>query len=185
MFFRVTGMDASPTASGRHLRLNGFLDLIDDNTRGSRTGTTAPARYPSAMRPELAKSVLKWLLLVLGAIAASAVVAMVMPFTWMQVGNDWLGLAPLDNTPLIQYLTRSLSAVYALFGVLAIYVAFDVRHYRKLLVLMGWLTAILGVALTAIDFTAGMPVSWSWAEGPPTVVLGVLIVWLARHVSSD
>ncbi|MDH3743495.1 MAG: hypothetical protein OES47_00160, partial [Acidobacteriota bacterium] len=102
------------------------------------------------MRPELAEKVLKRLLLFLGVTATLAVVPMVMPFTWMQIGNDWLGLGPLENTPLIQYLTRSLSAVYALFGVLTIYLALDVRYHRRLLAVIGWLTAALGVALTAI-----------------------------------
>jgi len=131
------------------------------------------------MRAETAESVLKWLLFVLGGMAATAVVATVMPFAWMQRANDALGLAPLVDTPLGQYLTRSLSAVYALFGVMTIYIARDVRRYRRLIVLIGWLTGALGLALTAIDFAVGMPASWSWGEGPPTVACAWAIVWLA------
>ena len=134
------------------------------------------------MRSERAEQVLKWLLVLLGSLTVLAVVPMVMPFAWMQTGNDWLGLEALENTPLTQYLTRSLSAVYALFGALTIYLGLDVRRYRRLLVFVGRLTALLGVALTAIDFASGLPASWSWGEGPPTVVLGFLIVFLARRV---
>ncbi len=134
------------------------------------------------MRAERAEAILKWLLYVLGGLAATAVVPMVMPFAWMQAANDALGLGPLDDTPLTQYLTRSLSAVYALLGVLVIYLARDVRRYRQLLIFVGWLTALLGAALTVIDFAIGMPASWSWGEGPPTVVCGLVIVWLARRV---
>ena len=61
------------------------------------------------MRPETAERVLKWLLVVLGGLAATAVVPMVMPFAWMQSANDSLGLSPLADTPLTQYLTRSSS----------------------------------------------------------------------------
>jgi hypothetical protein len=134
------------------------------------------------MRAETAERVLKWLLLLLGGLAATAVAPMLMPFAWMQRANDALGLAPLIDTPLTQYLTRSLSAVYALFGVMTIYVACDVRRYRRLVVFIGWLTGALGLALTAIDFAAGMPASWSWGEGPPTVVCGWAMIWLGRRV---
>lgn len=135
------------------------------------------------MRPEKAERVLKWMLVILGGMAATAVVPMVMPFAWMQRANDALGLAPLADTPLIQYLTRSLSAIYALFGVMTIYIGLDVRRYRRLIVVIGWLTAALGLALTCIDFAAGMPSSWSWGEGPPTVLVACVMVWLARRVT--
>jgi len=134
------------------------------------------------MRAETAEKILKWLLVVLGGLAATAVVPMVMPFAWMQGANDALDLAPLADTPLTQYLTRSLSAVYALFGVMTIYVGLDVRRYRRLIVVIGWLTGFLGLALTVIDFAVGMPASWSWGEGPPTVLCAWFMLWLARRV---
>lgn len=134
------------------------------------------------MRAARAESLLKWLLIVLGAMAATAVVPMVMPFAWMQRANDALGLAPLADTPLAQYLTRSLSAVYGLFGVLTIVIGCNVRRYRELIVVIGWLTALLGLALTIIDFAVGMPASWSWGEGPPTILLALAMVWLAKRV---
>ena len=133
------------------------------------------------MRPEKAEKILKWLLVVLGGMATTAAVPMVMPFAWLQAANDGLGLAPLADTPVTQYLTRSLSAVYAMFGVLTVYIGLDVRRYRRLIVVVGWLTGILGLALTIIDFAIGMPPSWSWGEGPPTILCAVVMVWLARR----
>ncbi len=134
------------------------------------------------MGAQKAERILKWLLVILGGMAATAVVPLVMPFAWMQRVNDALGLAPLADTPLIQYLTRSLSGVYALFGVLTIYIGLDVRRYRRLIVVIGWLTCLLGVALTVVDFAVGMPPSWSWGEGPPTVLVAGAMIWLARRV---
>ena len=134
------------------------------------------------MRPATAERALRWLFVALGVMAACAVVPMVMPFAWMQRVNDALGLAPLVDTPLAQYLTRSLSAVYTLFGVLTIYVGWNVRRYRELAALIGWLTILLGLALTVIDFAAGLPPSWTWGEGPPTVVCGAAMVTLARRM---
>ena len=134
------------------------------------------------MKPETAEKSLKWLLLVLGGLATTAVVPMVMPFSWMQRVNDALGLSPLVDTPLTQYLTRSLSAVYSLLGVMTIYIGLDVRRYRRLIILVGFLTGLLGLALIFIDYAAGLPASWVWGEGPPTIVCAWVMVWLARRV---
>ena len=91
------------------------------------------------------------------------------------------GLEVLPDTPLTQYLTRTLSLVYGVFGLLTIYLARSVRRYRELLIYVGWLTLLMAVALTVLDFSIGMPASWSWGEGPPTVVVALAIVWLARR----
>ncbi len=133
------------------------------------------------MRPEKARKILKWILIVAGGLAATAVVPMAMPTDWMEATNDWLGLGPFHRSPLTEYLTRSLSALYALNGFLALYLARDGARYADLLVFSGWLTVGVAVALTAIDFSAGMPTSWRWGEGPPMVVLAGIIVWLAMR----
>lgn len=130
-----------------------------------------------------AEKILTWLLRVLGALTLTALVPMVMPTSWMVAVNDWLGLEPLHVAPLTEYLTRSLSAVYALFGAVAVYVSLDLRRYVGLVAFAGALTILLGVFFTVLDFWAGMPASWSWTEGPPTVVLGGAMVWLARRVA--
>ncbi|MCP4205296.1 MAG: hypothetical protein GY769_25580, partial [bacterium] len=118
------------------------------------------------MRPEKAQTILKWILLVGGGLAATAVFPMAMPTDWMEWTNDWLGLGPFHRSPLMEYLTRSLSALYALNGFLAIYLARDVKRYADLLAFYGWLTVGVAVALTAIDFAAPMPTYWRWGEGP-------------------
>ena len=136
------------------------------------------------MEARKAETILKWLLVVFGAMAATAVVPAAMPFAWMQAANDALGLEPLIRTPLSEYLTRSLSVLYALLGAFTIYIGLDVRRYRELIIFVGWLTALLGLALTAVDLVAGLPAIWVWGEGPPTVLVAAAIVWLARRARS-
>ncbi len=128
-----------------------------------------------------AEKLIKWLLSIAGAVALSAVVPMVMPTDWMEGINDRLGLGPFPRTPLTEYLTRSLSAVYALFGALTVYLARNVRRYLELISVVARLTMVLGVVLTVLDASIGMPASWTWGEGPPTVVFGLAILWLARR----
>ncbi len=133
------------------------------------------------MKPHTAAKALSWLLILMGGLAMLAVVPMVMPTAWMEAVNDSMGLGPFHRSPLMEYLTRSLSAVYALIGTLILYLGLNVRRYLPLIVVVGWLTVALGVTLTGIDFAVGMPASWSWGEGPPTIVIGWVFVWLARR----
>lgn len=133
--------------------------------------------------PHTAERILAGLLALMGAIASLAVFAIVMPTAWMAAVNDWLGLGPFPRSPLVEYLTRSLSALYALLGVFTLYLAFHARRYLDLIVVIGWQTIALGLVLTAIDFTVGMPGHWSWTEGPPTVLIGWAFIFLARRAA--
>lgn len=136
------------------------------------------------MRPETAQRLLTWLLYIMGGMMAFAFVPVVMPTAWMAEIADWLGVGPLPRTPLTEYLTRSLSAIYAVFGLLTLYLARHAARYLDLIIVVGWLTITLGVMLTVLDFGIGMPPSWSWGEGPPTIVAGWAFVWLARRAGS-
>ena len=131
------------------------------------------------MRSETAERTLTWLLRLNGGLAATAIFAVFFPTDWIDTGSRLAGLGPFPDTALTQYLARSVSAIYALLGALILYLAMDVRRYRDLIRVIGRLTILLGIALTAIDFAIGMPAGWSWGEGPPTIAVGLAIVWLA------
>ena len=110
-----------------------------------------------------------------------AFVAVVMPTSSMVAIADWLEVGPLQRSPLTEYLTRSLSTMYGVLGVLHLYLARDVVRYLDVIVVIGWLTVLAGAMVTMIDFAAGMPPFWSWSEGPPTVLVGLAYIWLARR----
>jgi hypothetical protein len=110
-----------------------------------------------------------------------AFLAVVMPTSAMASIADWLGVGPLHRSPLTEYLTRSLSVLYGVFGVLHLYLARDVVRYLDVIVIIGWLGVLAGVIQTVVDFAAGMPPYWSWGEGPPTVLAGFAIVYLAQR----
>ena len=133
------------------------------------------------MQQQTARRLLAWLLYALGGVMSVAFLAVVMPTSMMAAIADWLGVGPLHRSPLTEYLTRSLSAMYGVFGLLHLYLARDVVRYLDLIVVFGWLTVLAGAIVTAIDFVAGMPPFWSWTEGPPTVLTGLAYVWLARR----
>jgi hypothetical protein len=61
-----------------------------------------------------AERLLVVLLRTIAAAGALAIVPTFMPHGWMNACHRWLGLGELPETPIIVYLTRSLSAMYVL-----------------------------------------------------------------------
>jgi hypothetical protein len=132
-----------------------------------------------------AARLLTWFTALNGALASLALGAVVMPTRWMAAGAAWTGVGEFADTTLTQYLVRSTSALYALLGMLMLYLSRDVRRHLDLLAFIGLLTIALGVILTVLDFRIGMPPLWSWGEGPPTVLAGGAFVWLARRAGAE
>ena len=122
------------------------------------------------------------LLRVVGVLSCTAIFACVMPTTWIAATHRWLGLGDFPNAPIAQYLARSLSAFYAIFGGLAIVVSTDVQRYAPIIRFLAYVTLAFGVLITGIDLVVGMPTSWTLFEGPMTFILGVIILLLARRV---
>ena len=131
------------------------------------------------LRPEGYLSLLLRLeaVVLLGALAAA-----LMPTPWMASAHTWLGLGTMPQTPLVEYLTRSLSLLYASWVPVLWLTAGDVRHYRTLIEVMAWTRLVLGLALLVLDIVVGMPWLWLLAEGPSIMALSLLIVALARRV---
>jgi hypothetical protein len=59
------------------------------------------------------------LLRIVGVPALFALVRVFMPVSWMAATHRWLGLGEMPTGPVVEYLSRSLSAFYALMGALA------------------------------------------------------------------
>lgn len=122
---------------------------------------------------------LQILLRIGGVTMLLAFFAIFLPVRWMAVTHEWLGLGEFPESPLVDYLTRSVSLLYASNGGLLLVASFDVRRYRPVLVYLGIATAIGGLILLGIDLHAGLPAYWTLWEGPPVAVIGCLMVWLA------
>ena len=124
---------------------------------------------------------MRWSAIVLLA----ALFPMVMPFGWMEETHEWLGLGKLPSGPIIGYLTRSCSLLYAYHGGLVLFLSFDVRRWLPVIQCLGWLTSGLGVALLGIDCAVGVPGWWILCEGPFLIALGGIFVYLAGAVKKD
>jgi hypothetical protein len=119
------------------------------------------------------------LLRVLGIAGLFALVAVVMPMSWMVQTHRWLGLGEMPSDPVVEYLARSVSIAYALFGAVFLVLAADLQRYRPLVRWLGALVALLGAVLLGVDVRAGMPTWWIAVEGPFSIACGGLIYRLA------
>lgn len=127
--------------------------------------------------------ILVTLLRVFGACALLALIPVILPAQYLAQIHLSLGLGEMPLTPVMLYLCRSLSAMYALQGALSLVMSLDVHRFLPLIHVNGWLVAVFGAILFAVDFHEGMPAIWTLTEGPLYVIMGMLLVYLARAVS--
>ena len=121
----------------------------------------------------------KLFLRIIGSAALFAIVAVVMPYSWMNAINKWLGMGELPAEPIVGYLARSTSAFYALLGGLFWVISFDLHRHRLVLCYLGIVIVIFGAALFIIDLLEGMLLSWSFTEGPFNITFGVVVLILS------
>ena len=136
---------------------------------------------PSRMTAANAERLLVFILRLNAGILLLALVAVFLPHEWMAIVNHSLFHGELPATPLVGYLTRSLSALYGFLGIVVWYVSRDVRRYRPLIAFQAGLTVVYGVALVGIDLFVGMPWLWTVSEAVLVIGMGLVMGWLAER----
>jgi len=112
----------------------------------------------------------------------TALVPSVMPSAWMQDIHRQLGMGELPEGPIVGYLTRSLSAMYAMHGALVFFVSLDLRRYLPVVKWLAILGIMFGMGMLVLDVLVGMPLPWTLCEGPFVIFLGGVLLWLANQV---
>ena len=116
-----------------------------------------------------------------GTVCALAIVAVFMPREWMALCHERLGLDALPEAPIVEYLARSTSLFYAIFGVVLWLLARDVRRLGGTIAAVGMGIMGCGAILLTIDLRSGLPPWWIGLEGPFVVLIGVVMVALQRR----
>ena len=118
----------------------------------------------------------KLFLRIIGSVALLALVAVVMPYSWMNAAHQWLGMGQMPSEPVVGYLARSTSAFYAFLGGLFWVISFDLRRHKIVLCYLGVVIVIFGAVLLVVDLVEGMPLWWSIGEGPFNIIFGIVIL---------
>jgi hypothetical protein len=121
----------------------------------------------------------------IGLAAMLAVVPVFMPHAWMDECHARMGLGTLPEWPIIVYLTRSLSAMYAVHGGLLWLVANDLRRYAPIVTYLGLAFIGFGAASLWIDMRAGLPEFWIASEGPFAILFGLAVLVLQRGLKKE
>jgi len=127
---------------------------------------------------------LAFLLRALGAFDLLALAAVVVPASWIASAHGRLGLGELPNEPIVFYLARSASAVYALHGAIVFFVSFDVRRYDPLIRFLSLAAIFHGALIVAIDAASSMPAWWTIIEGPCFAATGVAVLAVRGRIAA-
>ena len=132
---------------------------------------------------------LRLLLRVVGLLDFSAVLVVFVPLSFLTVATRRLGLEPLPDVPLTQYILRTASALYAFHGVLFLYLSRDIRRYAQFIEFLSWAALVHGSLVQAVMWRVGMPGWWQATEaigyfGPAIGTLWLLRTLVHRGASS-
>jgi hypothetical protein len=133
------------------------------------------------LTPRRAALLLRVLLIFNGIMTLLALPAVFVPTAWMDAFHRGLELGPLPQGPIVQYLARSVSALYAAFGSLTLVLAYDLKRHAPVVTWWGITAIVFGTLLFAIDRTAGMPAQWMWGECTYLVLTGIVVL-LLQHL---
>ncbi len=119
--------------------------------------------YPGAANAGVFMSrqllITSWLFRLIGLSAILAIFAVVMPFSWMRGIHECLGLGEMPEGPIVEYLARSLSALYALVGFVFWYVSSRVEENLGFVRLLGILFLVFGIVLLGIVVKSDIPMA--------------------------
>jgi hypothetical protein len=134
----------------------------------------------TSRRPRI--TALTVLLRLAGGVTLTAFFAMVLPAAWMASAHHALGFGDWPQTPVFEYLARSIAALYGFHGGLLVLISRDPARHVTIVNYMAVMYVAFGLIVLAIDLDAGMPTWWTAGEGPPLVMVGLLIAYLARDL---
>lgn len=128
-----------------------------------------------------AELALKAVLRVTAAVLCLAVVAVFMPREWMVRAHQWLRLGAWPEQPIVVYLARALSGMYALLGGLLWVISCDVRRYDGVLryVALAWLA--LAVVVLFIGLGQVEPLRAYLVVDSLAAIIACLLMLLLRR----
>lgn len=121
-------------------------------------------------------------LLRMGALVTMcAFFAIFLPVDFMAATHERLGLGAFPRTAVVDYLTRSVAALYGFHGVFVWIVSRDPARYRVFVWYVAFMNIAFGAMMLGIGLHAGLPRFWSALEGPSVAAFGIAIAVAAKR----
>ena len=118
-----------------------------------------------------------WLVFVLRATAVLFLMAFIgaaLPESWMQAVHERGGLGPWPGGALVVYLAREVSILYGFYGLLALYLSFDVYRYQPLIRFMALASFPFVPIMFQVIWAACLPTVWAVSESISILIISVL-----------
>jgi len=109
-----------------------------------------------------------------GVLFLLALVGAALPESWMKAVYEWGGLGPWPGGALLVYLARAVAILYGFYGLLALYLSFDVRRYLPLIRFMAIVGFPFAPVMFVVIWAAGLPTVWAVSEPMSIVVISAL-----------
>lgn len=119
------------------------------------------------------------------AALSAAVLAVFLPWEAMDAIHAEMGLGRMPKAPIVEYLARSLSLIYASLAPLCGFLARDVGRYREVIAFQAVVKLVAGTGLLALDLAIGMPLYWTVCEGPLVILLSIAVLLLVRGLPPE
>jgi hypothetical protein len=117
-----------------------------------------------------------------GSVTVTAFLAIFLPVEWMASTHHSLGLGEFPRVPVVDYLARSVAALYGFHGGLLLLVSRDPIKFRPIISYIAVMNILFGLIVLGIDLHAGLSGWWIAFEGPPIVAMGIVIALLNRRL---
>jgi hypothetical protein len=98
-----------------------------------------------------------------------------LPESWTKAVCEWDGLGPWPGGALLVYLARALSLLYGFYGLLTLYLSFEVRRYLPWVRFMAVVGFLFAPVMFVVIWTAGLPTVWAVCE--PASILVISALW--------
>ena len=109
-----------------------------------------------------------------------AIVVACMPASWIATLHGTLNIGPFPSDAIAYYLARSSSMMYAVHGLLLLFLSCDILRYLQLIRFLAFLSILHGLMIAGIDLSLQMPWFWTALEGPLLIAWGLTITLLIR-----
>lgn len=130
---------------------------------------------------EKRKKLLILLLRACGLIDLLALGIAFIPSSWIISMHGHLDTGPFPVETIALYLARSSCLMYAIHGILLIFVSYDIARYLPLIRLLAWIAVVHGLILIGIDYFTAMPWWWMLGEGGLLIAWGSLVLGFTKH----
>ena len=125
------------------------------------------------------------LLRVVGGLCLLALVSLWMPRGWIVAGHRWLGWGPFPDSPVSEYLARSVSALSAFYGGLLVALSLDVQRYTPLIRYQAVAIMLLSASGVVVGSWAGMPLWFVGGDAVACWTYSIAMLLLVRRVQSS